>query len=365
MNAQVRWRDVRQPRQVDDCVNAITTLDRRWLEHHAESNGAEFTVEGLYQPHFEAGSPGVPVPIDGLGGTCLTQIAGFVAVVTLPSLPPITDRDEPISLRQPYLHHEWLRNADWSGFGRIESQWGTANPHIRQGFVQAFRVAVCPQGVPPEEAGQLVQQELPAWWSRAAAWIELLSASHLRAVDVFHWSQGSAALYTRCPDGRLQNVPGRSGMRQRPRLTTAWKALGHWESAIQLAGLDQTPPLSCTLLVGALRAFREGEYRTCVAEAGTAAEVALRDALRRVGKPARDKDTLGVVARNARGSIHGLVPAVFIRHMVEIRNRVVHDGACVDEETAALAFTLAQRVVYLVHPLPEVDSAGLVVNLGH
>lgn len=154
-------------------------------------------------------------------------------------------------------------------------------------------------------------------------------------------------------------------MRLTPRLTTAWQAPSYWPNAIQLAGLDQIPPLSCTLVVAALRAFREGEYRTCVAESGTAAEVALRDALRRVRKPAGKKETLGVVARNASNLIHGLVPDAFILHMVEVRNRVVHDGASVDAETAATVFLLAQRVVHLVHPLPEVDSSGLVVDRGH
>lgn len=364
-SAQVRWRDVPHPRQVYDSMTAVNDLDHTWHQKHSKSDGSEFTVEGLYQPHFEDGSPGATVPIADLGITCLTQIAGFVAIVTLPSMPATVERDQPISLQQPYLHHEWLRNKSWSGFGRIESPWGTAEPHRDRAFVQAFRVAVCPHGVPPEEAGQLVQQELPAWWSRAAAWIELLSASHLRAVDDFHWSQGSAALYTRSSGGQLEAVRGRSWMRHSPRLTMAWKAPSYWPNAIQLAGLDQIPPLPCTLLVAALRAFREGEYRTCVAESGTAAEIALRDALRRIGKPAGKKETLGPITRKASNLIHGLVPDVFFPHMVDVRNDVVHEGAPVDADKTAAAFMLAQRVVHLVHPLPEVDSSGLVVDRGH
>lgn len=360
--AKVRWRDVKHPRQVYDCMTAVSILDNRWHKHHFGSDRSEFTVEGFYQPHFEAGSPGVRVSTADLGSTCLTQIAGFVCLVTLPSLPESLERDQPMSLQRPHLHHQWLREADWTGFGRIESKWGTADVHGGQGFVQAFRLAVCPQEAPLEEAGHLVQQELPFWWSRVAAWVELLSASHLRAVDDFHWSQGSSALYILSSGGRPQSVPASSWIGRAPRLTSAWRTPSYWPNALQLAGLDQSPPLPCTLLVAAVRAFREGEYRTCVAESGTAAEVALREALRRISKPAGDKDTLGVLASNARRSIQGLVPAVFQQRMVQVRNRVVHDGALIDAETAAFAYTLAQHVVHLVHPLPQVDSSGLIVE---
>ncbi len=117
--------------------------------------------------------------------------------------------------------------------------------------------------------------------------------------------------------------------------------------------------------MSALRAFREGEYRTCVADAGTAAEVALGEALREIRRSPKDKDTLETVAKNARASIHGLVPAVFKRRMVDVRNGVIHNGASVDVETAADVFTLAQVVVHSVYPLPEVESAGLILTPGN
>lgn len=150
-------------------------------------------------------------------------------------------------------------------------------------------------------------------------------------------------------------------MAKTPRLSAAWRTLGYWPQALQLAGLDQKPPLACTLLVAAMRAFREGDYRVCVTESGTAAEIALREALQRIGRPPSVKATLGTLEVSARKSIIGLVPAAFEDRMVDVRNRVVHDGALVDAEVAALAFELAQRVVHLVHPLPEVDSSGLTV----
>ena len=86
-------------------------------------------------------------------------------------------------------------------------------------------------------------------------------------------------------------------MRSSPRLTSAWRSKNYWPAAIQLAGLDQEPPLSCTLLMAAMRAFREGEYRTCVAHAGAAAEVALGEALRRIRKPLGIKTRWGPLPR--------------------------------------------------------------------
>jgi hypothetical protein len=68
-------------------VNAINALNHRWHRQHSDKDGSEFTVEGLYSPHLDLGSRGVPVSIEDLGSTCLTQIAGFVAMVSLPFMP--------------------------------------------------------------------------------------------------------------------------------------------------------------------------------------------------------------------------------------------------------------------------------------
>lgn len=210
-----------------------------------------------------------------------------------------------------------------------------------------------------------MRQELPGWWRRAFRWLELLSANPVRTVDDFHWPDGSTAVYARSTGGELKNVMGRSWMGSTPRLASAWSTPNPWPPAVQLAGcLDQSPPLACILLIAALHAFREGEYRTCVADAGTAAEVALREALRRINNPARDLDTLRPVAERARASIDGLVPEDFKPGMVDVRNRVIHDGSAVEVESAANASTLAQRVVHAVHSLPEVDDAGLTLVAG-
>lgn len=365
--SKVRWDEVMQKRydylKVDNAINA---LNRRWHKWHSDRDGSEFTVEGLYRPHLEAGARGVPVPVESLGSTCLTQIAGSVAMVSLPLMPPTPRRGQSISLEQPYFHHRWLRDIDWSGSVDDSWGWGAVSTTTGQGFVQGFRVAVAPEeGVTPDEAGILVKRDLPAWWRRVVGWLELLSATHVRLVDDFHWSEGSSALYTWSNEDQVEHVPGESWMRSSPRVTSAWKTLNYWSSSVQLAGLDQRPPLACTLIVNAIRAFREGEYRTCVADAGTAAEVALVEALRQARQPVGDKETLGPLAVKARRSIHGLVPAVFKGQMVGVRNRVMHDGAAVDVETAGDAFTIAQRVVHAVHPLPEVESAGLILTPGN
>ncbi len=351
-----------------DVVNAINRLDHRWHREHSDRDGSEFSVEGLYSPHLADGSRGVPVPFDSLGSTCLTQIAGFVAMVSLP-LVPLTPKTGSLRLEPPYLHHRWLREADWSGFVDVTWGWGTAQAMTHgggQGHVQAFRVAVAPSGgVPPQDVGKSVQQALPGWWRRAVEWLELLSATHVRSVDNFHWSEGSDALYAWTSEDKFALVPGRSWMRSSPRITSAWRDFNPWSSAVQLAGLDQVPPLACTLLMNSLRSFREGEYRTCVADAGTAAEIALGEALRHVKHPPGDRDTLGRIAKNARALIHGLVPAVFKRRMVEVRNSVVHEGLAVDDVTASDVYSLAERVVHAVYPLPEVESAGLLLTPGN
>jgi hypothetical protein len=123
MSSKIRWDEFMQ-RRFDHLtvVNAINALDQRWHRQHSDKDGSEFTVEGLYSPHLDLGSRGVPVSIEDLGSTCLTQIAGFVAMVSLPFMPTTGTTGERIALEPPYLHHQWLREADWSGF--VDSMWG-------------------------------------------------------------------------------------------------------------------------------------------------------------------------------------------------------------------------------------------------
>jgi len=143
MSSKVRWHEVMQrPHGHFVVVNAIQTLNRKWYQQHSDCDGSEFNVEGLYSPHLEPGSRGVPVPFDSLGSTCLTQIAGLVAMVSLPYVPCTPIRGQSISLEQPYLHHEWLRGADWSGLVDSTWGWGTASTTPEHGHVRAFRVAV-------------------------------------------------------------------------------------------------------------------------------------------------------------------------------------------------------------------------------
>ena len=240
-------------------------------------------MEGLYSPHLDLGSRGVPVSIEDLGSTCLTQIPGFLAMVSLPFMPTTgtTKALRPrTSLPPPQV-------VTGSRLVRICGQHVGVGHHVRpaRGLVQGFQLAVAPEGVRADEAGVLVQEELPRWWLRVVDWLEVLSDKHVRSVDNFHWAYGSPALYTWSDEDTARSVPGKSWMRSSPRLTSAWRSMNYWPAAIQLAGLDQEPPLSCTLLMAAMRAFREGEYRTCVAHAGTAAEVALGEALRRIRNP--------------------------------------------------------------------------------
>ncbi len=83
-------------------------------------------------------------------------------MVSLPFMPTTGGH---FDLEPPYLHHQWLREADWSGF--VDSMWGWGITSGRQeGFVQGFRLAVAPGGVRADEAGVLVQEALPRWWLR-------------------------------------------------------------------------------------------------------------------------------------------------------------------------------------------------------
>jgi hypothetical protein len=72
--------------------------------------------------------------------------------------------------------------------------WGTTSGP-QEGLFQGFRLAVAPEGVRADEAGVLVQEELPRWWLRVVDWLEVLSDKHVRSVDNFHWADGSPALH--------------------------------------------------------------------------------------------------------------------------------------------------------------------------
>jgi hypothetical protein len=102
MSSKIRWDEFMQ-RRFDHLtvVNAINALDHRWHRQHSDTDGSEFTVEVLYSPHLDLGSRGVPVSIEDLGSTCLTQIAGFVAMISLPFMPPTGTTGERIALEPP------------------------------------------------------------------------------------------------------------------------------------------------------------------------------------------------------------------------------------------------------------------------
>ncbi len=67
MSSKVRWQKVSQQRHDHlMVVNAMNALDLKWHRQHSDSNGSEFTVEGLYSPHLDAGSRVCPFPSKAL-----------------------------------------------------------------------------------------------------------------------------------------------------------------------------------------------------------------------------------------------------------------------------------------------------------
>jgi hypothetical protein len=258
-------------------------------------------------------------------------------------------------MSMPDITDTWLRGADWSGFLDSRYGWG------RDTYVQTFRIAVDADNEDARTVAEEVHREIPAWWRRVAEWFELLGGGPVRAVDNFHWSEGSIALYARDNSG-IHHVGGKSNTWSRLRPISMWRLFNGWPEAVHLAGLGLTPPLPCSFIVDAIRAHRDGRYRASVIDAGTACEIALRDAMRRARFQHRDNATLGELTNLVRKHITGLLPVGFYPNVVQTRNDIVHHGKTVDSDAAAIALDLAQRLVHSIYPLAEANDAGLTIS---
>ena len=349
----MNWTDVPTASVTQEWARAIEATRFAWSAAYAERAERNLRVEGLFSPHLGFEALGVRLPKQALGTTCFTQIASYMAFVSTPK-PPERNAEDPFAMAMPQIADPWLREADWSGFLDLRNKWG------RNEYAKTFRIAVDVGDEDPRVVGRQVRDELPAWWRRVAEWFELLGDGAVGPVDNFHWSDGSTALYARDDQG-MHHVDGETRIWRSSRPASRWKVFNGWPEAAHLAGLGFTPPLPCSLTADAIRAHRDGRFRTCVIEAGTACEIALREALLRARVPHRDKDTLGPLAELVRGHIQGLVPDGFYPNLVRIRNEVVHHGRTVNDDTAAIALDFAQAVVRRVYPLTEARDAGLVL----
>ena len=231
-------------------------------------------------------------------------------------------------------------------------------------YVQGFRLAIAPNVDPVAEAAERVQAELPAWWQRTAEWLELFGSDHIKMVDHFHWSTGSPAIYFRDHAGQLNLARGKSWMREVIHPHLAWKRLVSWEPAVYLAGAGLSPPLACTLLVDALRAFRNGEWHLSVLNSGTAAELSLVQLLTEARHPPSGRATLGQLRAAADRHLPGVLPSGFQDLVVCARNDAAHRGDAIGRERALIAFDLVQRLARTVHPLLEDEGFGLTLRPG-
>ncbi|MDQ3157679.1 MAG: hypothetical protein M3Q98_13305 [Actinomycetota bacterium] len=350
----VNWGDVAAAPFSREWANAIQATSFEWSVAHVEQPERKLCIEGLVTPYLGLDAPGFPLPNQVLGTTCFTQIASHTARVSMPG-PPRRDSADPSMMTMPAITDPWLRAADWSGFLDRRYQWG------RDTYVHTFRIAVDAGNEDARALAEQVHAELPAWWRRVGEWLELLGDSPVRSVDNFHWSEGSIALYAR-DDSGIHHVGGKTRIRNELRPLSMWRLYNGWPAAVHLAGLGLAPPMPCSLIVDAIRAHRDGRFRSSVIDAGTACDISLGDALRRAHVEHRDDATLGKLTELVRKHISGLLPDGFYPSLVKVRNDVVHHARVVDNDTAAVALDFAQRVVHSIYPLAEADDAGLTIS---
>lgn len=350
----VNWADVAAAPFTREWASAIQATSHKWSVAHVKQVKRNLCIEGLVTPHLGLDAPGFPLPIQALGTTCFTQIAGHTALVSTPG-PPQQASEDTSAMTMPDIADPWLREADWTGFLDHRDQWG------RDTYVRTIRIAVDSDGEDSATVAENVRAELPSWWRFVAEWLELLGDSPVRSVDNFHWSGGSIALYVR-DDLGIHPAIGKSSIRRELRPSSMWRLLNGWPNAVHLAGLRLTPPIPCGLIVDAIRAHRDGRFRASVIDAGTACDIALRDALSRARIEHGQRDTLGNLTGLVRKHISGLIPDGFYPSLVQLRNDVVHHARVVDNDTAAICLDFAQRVVHSIYPLAEAVDAGLTTS---
>jgi hypothetical protein len=340
--------------------NASTnSLCPRPIPHTA----AVTVVEGMVEVELH-------LTLSALAATLTTRIAGCEVQVRLPGPPRANDgigllggaltapRFEHV--RHPESLRVWLHAAP-DGWGKCHARSGSDGAAV---VSRCALVVFAPDNEPaaePEELAEALYGSVDDWREVVLDWLETAHDQTLGRTALP--GPGSAItpwLWTH--DGQERVLLHKEQMLsvhgEDPGKALDAAAL---QQVFGLAGALIRPPLAWTLTRDASRRMWAGDYRRAVLDAGTAAEVALYEALPSHNRKVGPKETLGPLVKKAT-TVPALRQPEAEAHLVSVRNAVAHDGRTPTKRQAEAALIVSAGFVEKALPRSELLAAALRVH---
>jgi hypothetical protein len=302
----------------------------------------------------------LPVPIgirQGLlGNVSPLDVDGSHGEIALPLKP----EGDAWGLQLPVLNHPVV--AKRYGFTEPDPPWGSLTFKGDDGTVHAQVRAVVLRFEPPVPIAD-IRAPLLRWFQRTAEWLTALTEQDLHEGEPYPFVR--EILYE--PSLCHFDSAGELVEPHIIRLRTTYPVhnpphllvdSAQWQRAVHEASAARFPPLPRQLLNSARAALARHRLRRSVIDAGTAAEVAAVDALRKQmsGVPAQVQDA--VLERKTLGALVGLcqklgvlLPSNTLRDLVNPRNDAAHHGVDPSLKVATGAVALARQIVHSHCPL--------------
>jgi hypothetical protein len=329
-----------------------------------DEHNRKWPLEGF----FSCGT-GLVVSPECLGRSFRAKTATYDLTVTLPNL--VSERPG-APLRRPALRFN-VEGRDPNGH-EADDEWGTVGTlRTHVGDEATITTAVVAQCIIASEvdavdddtfmdAVRLVGEEVDDWWTWICDWISVITEQDLTGLGTredglfsreFHAWSGGADGIRRASIGYGQHVVGaRVGVLDPSQL----------QKVMDLVANDLCPETEWLFIRDARSLLRAGDYRRAVIDAGSAAELALTELLRRrltnVDPVIRDTllernrglDRRAVLTRDLNA---GTVPNTFAENLNRPRTRATHGQEPLAHSEAKAAVEEATAIVAQAYPLPK------------
>ncbi|WP_406640441.1 hypothetical protein [Amycolatopsis sp. WGS_07] len=235
--------------------------------------------------------------------------------------------------------------------------WGHYSAGSSEVAIKTFGVSVddnCPLTTLRD-----ISEGIQAWENRLVGWLSVLADGPMELIGDHHAEVSWEDLVASEESGRMYF--GSSRTVSLPKVVTA----DQWVYALLQTGSNVDAPLYRVLLVEAERAIASSRWRSAVVDAAAATEVAISKALSQElsqWNPAPATEAilkrvrmLGPMVSFAR-EVGLVIPERIQADLIDMRNRVMHQGFPAGKEEAVEVCRLAREVIDGLLPFSQVGS---------
>lgn len=316
------------------------------------------------------------VAMDSLGRSVASQIDEVPVEIVLPNVKRERSEDRPALIAPSFAvidrDRNWGQYFGWDIDPSTKSPWGhfhawhTTDFSVGSPAVRRFGIRFSADRDDLHSEAEAVMSRVAGWWAELKTWVEVVASVN---VTTEHESSvvGSELAWTTADDGK-------SVVRLHPQQRIVGVASN--KPGVSYSLLARAAELTCAvpvplewqLMREARHRLWQDQWRACVLDAGTAAELALTRLIDSLlgGTPAPAREALLETHRTLGGRatlyprLGGSLPTSFHNDVVRPRNAATHEGATLSH---AVALAAERAVTTLLdYALPV---AGLKAEVGH